>query len=243
MLDSALFITILVIFSTTIVAALVAARQRDPCLRQWQGYLVRLDLTSGERFEGRIRGEISGFEITFPSPSATAIPRYSRILYRDEYDDIEKLVRFLDTMAPEERRRRDRALRHAYHPRFHRRWARTLRNWLNTVKDAVADAVSVVAGHAGMKSQAGRAKQTGATLAGAVGRAYDPLLERLIGRPVVVTLDTGEAAREYGGLFREYSGVFLAIVDVSLGEGDEARTADLLLPRPRAILRYSAQPR
>ena len=50
---------------------------------------------------------------------------------------------------------------------------------------------------------------------GAVGRAYDPLLERLIGHPVVVPLDTGDAAR----------------------------AADLILPRPRAILRYSASPR
>ena len=122
MLDNALFITLLVIFGTTIIAAIIATRQRDPCLRQWQGYRIRVDLKSGDRFEGHMRSESSGFEVTFPSPAATVPPRHSFLLYREEYDHIEKLVRFLDTMTPAEKKRRDHALRHAYTPASFAAW-------------------------------------------------------------------------------------------------------------------------
>jgi hypothetical protein len=270
MLDSALFITILVIFVTTILAAMIAARQRDPCLRQWRGYSVRLDLLSGEQFEGRIRTEISGLEFVFPAPvtddesppapDGHSHARHSYLIYRDEYDRILRLVRFLDTLSPKEARRRDKALRHAYRPGLHRRLARSARNWLNTLKDAVADAASTVAGHAGMKAQAGRAQSTGAAVIGAVGRAYDPLLERLIGHHVVIAVQNPDGPAEYHGLFREYSSLFLSVVDVDLPEngspsadGDHSasgapsgntdnRPADLILPRAHAIVRFAAGP-
>ncbi|HJN91128.1 MAG TPA: hypothetical protein QGF05_00200 [Dehalococcoidia bacterium] len=257
MLDSALFITVLVIFATTILAAIIAARQRDPCLRQWRGYSVRLDLLSGEQFEGRIRTEISGLEFAFPEPvGGDAVApisedgshsRHSYLIYRDEYDRIRRLVRFLDMLSPDEAHRRDKALRHAYRPGLHRRLARSARNWLNTLKDAVADAASTVAGHAGMKAQAGRAQTTGAAVIGAVGRAYDPLLERLIGHHVVVALHDvaahdADGSSEYRGLFREYSSLFLAIVDVELSDAGKQRPADLILPRSHATVRFAAEP-
>ena len=137
---------------------------------------------------------------------------------------------------------RDRALRHTYRPGPHRRWARRIRNWLNTLKDAVADAAAAVAGRAGFRAEAGRAGSTSAAVVGAVGRAYDPLLERHIGRRVVIVVVNDDGGREeYVGIFREYSGAFLAVVDVDFIEDGAPQVADLIVPRPRATLRASAE--
>ena len=64
-------------------------------------------------------------EIAFSDAQAgpNGTPRHSFILYRDEYASIAKVIRFLDELSSDELRRRERALRHAYRPAIHRRWA------------------------------------------------------------------------------------------------------------------------
>ena len=244
MLDSALFVTLFVILGTALFGAIIAARVRDPCLKQWHGYPVHLVLLPGDRAAGRLHSEASGLEIAFSDAQAgpNGTPRHSFILYRDEYASIAKVIRFLDELSSDELRRRERALRHAYRPAIHRRWARRMRNWLNTLKDAFSDAAAAVAGHAGLKGQSGRAGSTGGVLAGSLGRAHDALLERHIGHRVVAVVEDGDG-EEYVGVFREYSSVFLSIADVeSPSDSGEPRTADLILSRPRWVVRAAAEP-
>ena len=245
MLDSALLITLFIIIGAAVLGAIVAARVRDPCIKQWHGYPVDLLLVGGARFEGRIHSESSGIEIGFASAQrgAGGAERYSFVLYRDEYASIDKVVRYLDALTPAELNKREGALRHAYRPGLHRRMARRARNWLNTLKDAFADAAGAVAGHAGMKAQAGRASSTSAVMVGSLGRAHDPLLERHIGQRVVVIVDEhSEDEIEFEGIFREYSSAFLSIVDVAYAlDGADPRTADLLLSRPRAAVRAAGE--
>ncbi len=58
---------------------------------------------------------------------------------------------------------------------------------------------------------------------------------------VLVTEDTPDGPREYRGLFREYSNLFLAVVDVDFAEDGATRHADLILPRARAAVRHRAE--
>ena len=245
MLDSALLITLFIIIGAAVLGAIIAARVRDPCIKQWHGYPVDLMLMGGDRFAGRIHSEASGIEIGFATVQwgAGGAERHSFVLYRDEYASIDKVVRYLDELTLAELTKREGALRHAYRPAPHRRMARRARNWLNTLKDAFADAAGAVAGHAGMKAQAGRASSTSAVMAGSLGRAHDPLLERHIGNRVVVVVDEhSDDEIEYEGIFREYSTAFLSIVDVSFApDGGDPRTADLLLSRPRAVVRAAGE--
>lgn len=245
MFDNALLITVLAIFAATILAAIVAGRIRDPCLKQWRGYPVRVALLHGDPIHGRMHDETSGIEFAIDDAVAAKSHRHSFVLYKEEYGDIDTIVRFLDELTPDERRRRARALRHAYHPGPLRRSARTSRNWLNTLKDAAGDAASAVArtsmvGGAGQSSRVGA---TSATVMGAVGRAFDPLLERHIGSKVILVVGSGDDATEYVGTFREYSGQFLSVVDVDLTDGSQTRTGDVIAARPRASIRHAAEPR
>ena len=244
MLDSALFITLIVILGTALFGAIVAARVRDPSLRQWHGYPVHLLILPGERVVGRIHSEANGLEITFSDAQVGpgGASRHSFVLYREEYVSIDKVIRFLDELSADELRRRERALRHAYRPGIHRRFARRVRNWLNTLKDAFADAAAAVAGHAGLKGQAGRAGSTSGVVVGSLGRAHDALLERHIGQRVVAVAEDGDG-EEHVGVFREYSSAFLSIAEVEYrSDSSEPTTADLILARPRWTLRAAAEP-
>lgn len=245
MLDNALLITVLLIFAATILGAIVAGRIRDPCLKQWRGYPVRVALLRGDRIRGRLHDETSGIEFYIDDTLASTSGRHSFVLYKEEYVEIDTIVRFLDELTPDESRRRARALRHAYHPGLLRRGARTSRNWVNTLKDAAGDAASVVArtSMVGGATQSGRVGATSATMMGAVGRAFDPLLERHIGNRVVLVVGTGDDATEYVGTFREYSGQFLSIVDVDLTNGSQTRKGDVIAARPRALIRHAAESR
>jgi hypothetical protein len=127
-----------------------------------------------------------------------------------------------------------------------RRGARTARNWLNTLKDAAGDAASVVVTRSsvvGGTGQASRVGATSATVVGAIGRAFDPLLERHIGSKVILVVGAGDDATEYVGIFREYSGQFLSVVDVDLTDGPQTRKADVIASRPRASIRHAAESR
>lgn len=246
MLDNALLITVISIFAATILAALVAGRVRDPCLKQWRGYPVRIALLGGDQMHGRIHDETSGIELYVDEARAAESGRHSFVLYKNEYGGIETIVRFLDELSPGELRRRDRALRHAYHPGPHRRAARTARNWLNTLKDAAGDAASVVVTRSsvvGMAGQSSRVGSTSATVLAAVGRAFDPLLERHIGSKVILVVGSDGDITEYVGTFREYSTQFLSIVDVDLPDGPQIRKGDIIAARPRASIRHAAESR
>ncbi len=246
MLDDALLIAVLSIFAATILAALIAGRVRDPCLKQWSGYPVRVALLRGDQIRGRMHDETSGIEFYVDEALAETSGRHSFVLYKEEYGEIVTIVRFLDELTADQRRRRDGALRHAYHPGPLRRGARTARNWLNTLKDAAGDAASVVvksSGPVGMAGQSGRVSATSATVLGAVGRAYDPLLERHIGSKVILVVGADDDRTEYVGTFREYSGQFLSVVDVDLKDGSQTRTGDVIASRPRAAIRHAAESR
>ena len=240
-----MLITLLVILGAAVFGAVIAARVRDPCVRQWHGYPVHLLRLQAAPVVGRIHSEANGLEIIFDGAAegTHVVPRHSFVLYRDEYPSIDKIVRYLDGLTPDELRRRNRALRHAYRPGLHRRWARRARNWLNTLKDAFADAAGAAVGHAGMKAQAGRASTASSAMVGTLGRAHDPLLERYIGRRVVVVVDEQSAdAEEYVGVFREYSLAFLSVADVEFVSDSAApRIADILFARPRATVRAAAE--
>lgn len=101
MLDSALLITLFVILGAAVLAAIIAARVRDPCLRLWHGYPVHLVRLHGDPIVGRIRSEANGLEITFADgrPGAGGAQWHSFLLHRDEYPAVDKVVRYLDEYA------------------------------------------------------------------------------------------------------------------------------------------------
>ena len=75
-----------------------------------------------------------------------------------------------------------------------------------------------------------------------LGRAYDPILEKHIGKWVVLEITTNEEeVQEYAGIFKDYSRQFLQVMDVSYPDGDQTRICDIIVPRAHAYIRHGAE--
>ena len=79
-------------------------------------------------------------------------------------------------------------------------------NFLNVIRDAVINALGLVIGRfagAGMtgalKTQSGRISEVGGTLLGMMANAYEPLLERHIGKPVILEVMYPEGSPRISG--------------------------------------------
>jgi hypothetical protein len=103
---------------------------------------------------------------------------------------------------------------------------RRMQNFLNTFRDAINESMGMfltrMKGTSSMslfRTQDERLKKIGGEALGAVGNAYDPILERYIGKPVVVELSTESGEKEeYAGLLREYSQAWLSVFDCRVRE-------------------------
>jgi len=77
-------------------------------------------------------------------------------------------------------------------------------------------------------------------LISSVGTAYEPLLERHIGRKVVLELVKGDKVFELAGVLKDYTSEFIELMDVdySIDQSDAPRKADVVVLRSRGIVRH-----
>jgi len=82
-----------------------------------------------------------------------------------------------------------------------------------------------------------------AELMASAGTSFEPLLERYIGRKVVLEMMKGDKIFEYCGVLKEYTAEFIEIMDVNYAAklGQPARTADLVVPRKYGLIRHLAE--
>ena len=106
-------------------------------------------------------------------------------------------------------------------------------NLLNMLRDAVVNTLSLFVGRLGGKggmggalhSQSDQIKELGGTVLGLVANAYEPLLERYLGKRVVLDLAFAEGAPqtdgEFSGYLVEYNEKFIALFNPT-HESEEA---------------------
>ena len=77
-------------------------------------------------------------------------------------------------------------------------------------------------------------------LMGSVGTSYEPLLERYIGRRVVLEMLKGDTVIEYSGVLKDYTADFIEIMDVDYktAQNDESQKADMVVPRQYGLIRH-----
>jgi len=128
--------------------------------------------------------------------------------------------------------------------------ARKARNVANTCKDSIFEVLGLAMTRAKtaspamatLASQQQSVKRVEKGIAGYLGRSYDPILEKHIGKWVVLEITTNEEeVQEYAGIFKDYSRQFLQVMDVSYLDGDETRLCDIIVPRAHATIRHGAE--
>ncbi len=243
LLENVLAITIFFIFIAALLGAYLRSKSRDNCLKDFHGYQVSVQPKNGEIFEGRLLVFSTGFEVVYPAQydNPEGNTESSSLLYKNEYENIHSLLRHHDQLTPGNKKKRLRQVRQTYQPSLARWMWRRLRNAFNIFRDAIAQSLEAVFGSAKkssalMSSQGGQISGMGRGLIGHFGNAYDPILERLVGKWVLVEVNSEGGTIEYPGILKEYTKDFLEVLCVPL-----ERECDLILPRTTSVVRHAGK--
>lgn len=246
-------LTVLFIFLSAVVAALIRGRKKDKCLKAFGGFRITLEDVGGKYIWGTLRVEATGMELLYQQPHTDADGHVenSYMIYKYEYGNIGALIRFHDKLSDESRKHRDAELRRTYHPSWWRRWRRKVMNLFRTIRDSIMEVSNV------LLAQAKKTTATGGLLTtqdkyvsqmqneviGSVDTAYEPLLEKYIGHRVVAEFLHKDQAVELPGVLKDYTADFIELLDVQyrVNGGDEKKKADIILPRKRAVIRHLAE--
>jgi hypothetical protein len=248
-----LTITIIFIILCAAVAAFVSSRRRDMCLKDFQGDMATLEETQGKVVWGRLRVESTGLEFVYAEahPDTQGHTEKSYIVYKQEFANIQVIIRFLDQLSEKGSLRRREELKRTYHPRLLRRLKRRILNLFKTLRDSFVDVINLFIARArtsagvgavlaGQDQYVSRMKEQ---LVGSVGTAYEPLLERHIGHTVVLEMIKGDKVIEYPGLLKDYTADFIELLDVSYATkaDEQPRKADIIVPRNYGLVRHLAE--
>ncbi len=245
-------ITIIFIIVCTVVGAFIKGRTKDRCLDDFSGFRVTLERADGKTVWGKLRVENSGLELIYDKPyfdEKDGHAETSYILYKNEYGDLRHIVCYLDELDPAKAELRAKSLEKTTNPAWHSRLTRRVRNVFGTVRDSILEVFNLFMGK--MKS----AGSVGKLLQGqdkyiaqmqqqafsAVGSAYEPILERYLGKRVIMAVVREGKKKEYEGILKDYTTEFIELLDIKYKEGGEqkVREADILVPRALGTVRHS----
>lgn len=226
--ENAVGLSILFIFATAVIGAVLTQRRRDRVLKSFDKFPATAVLRDGRRVWGRLgvypNGMAFRFAATHRNSSGNDIDSF--IIYSSEFGGVRAVQRVLSELTEGEKRRRELELRRAHRPSLWRRLRRWLWRQLGTVRDAIVQSLALVLGAAKRVTAPGsglagsvvatqdqRLTQLSGTVLGAVQLANDPILEDLVGFPVVAELKEGDRWREITGLLKDYSAEWIEVWD------------------------------
>jgi len=221
--DNALSITILFMFISAIVGTVLRNLAIDKCLRHFDDFHVTLELTNKDLLWGTLEMYNTGLELVYRDPRLDSGGHFesSFILYNSEYDNIQSICRYHGDLTPKRRRIREKDIRKTYQPSIFSRTVRWLRNLMNTFSDAFSKTLNLIIGQMKKVSpgsvilkQEAQISKIGTEIIGYAGNAYDPILERYIGRKVVVEINYSDRKEEYLGILKEYTPTFMELLNV-----------------------------
>jgi hypothetical protein len=197
-------------------------RTRDACLKALEGFFVTMEWPDGRQAWGELGVFHNAVELIYPTPHVTGShTETSFILYKPQFVELYALKRFHDELGEKNQVRREKDIRKSYNPNLFRRTRRRIRNFFNLTRDAFGQALGLFIGQAKktsasalLQTQDARIASTAQQILGSGAAAYEPILEKYIGRKVVLEVAHDGKTQEYCGILKEYTGEFLFILDM-----------------------------
>jgi len=250
MIDS-FTITLIFIVLVTIVGAFLRGRSRDVCLRDFSGNDTVLKKKSGKIIWGRLFVENSALELKYVKPHEDREGHLetSYIMYKNEQSQIMEILRYVEELSPKEAVLRSRILEKVCSPRIFAKLKRKMRSFFSTVKDSLMEVAVLFFGR--MKGSGsvggvlnGQDKYTsklGGQAIDIVCASYEPILEKYIGKKVILRILNDGNKKEYAGILKDYSSEFIEVLDIMCSGKDETVSvkADIIVSRTVGIIRHS----
>jgi len=223
------YLTLLFIFLTGIVTALVTKWAKDKCLKLFHGYHVTVERLRGQTIWGTLRVFSSGLEVVYDHafPDHRGRRKTSYLLYQQEVEQQTlSIFRYPAELNERAQRARQRQVQRTFNPGPIRRFTRAIRNLVNTLRDAFSASIGAVIGQyqrmnpASMVlgTQGTQVTQIGQTLLSRFANAYEPLLDRYIGQPVFLQvadpINPNNETSEYSGFLAGYTQQYIAVFAV-----------------------------
>ena len=221
--DDLFWLTLLVLFVSTLVGALLTRFRRDRCLKLFDDYHVTLVHGDGRALWGDLIVTSQGLDVIYDAPYTTTrgIVKASHLVQRHDLEQALGLCRTVHALTEEEVLERNQQIEKTFNPDFTSRSLRRARNYMDMLSDAIGKSLSLLMGSLGGRIGTALAKRKGdvselsETLADTMTNAYEPLLERYIGKPVVVECrtapDAPEPTTEFTGYLVEYTRDYVAV--------------------------------
>lgn len=241
------------IFLTAGVVAFICGRNKDRCLKDFSGTFVVLELKDGKRFSGILRLETSGIELLFRSGDigqGSSNRSSSYILYKKEFPLIQKIIRYVDAQGKEEARIRKKHLRSISSSGGSFKVWRRIRNVIGTIRDSFMELATLLLGRTKNSALVGKtvsgqekyiAQMQNQALTYA-GTSYEPIIERYIGRKVILVVDGDAGVEEYVCVLKEYSPDLIEVMDVDHADPESGNIVktDMIVPRSMGAVKFSA---
>ncbi|MFC1570647.1 hypothetical protein ACFL4E_02575 [Candidatus Omnitrophota bacterium] len=244
-------ITIIFIVLCTVIGAFLKGRSRDRCISDFSGFPVTLEKANGKVVWGDLRVENSGMELVYEVPYMDEADKHletSSILYKGEYGEIKRLIRYIDALDEKMVAERGKDLEKTNNPTVGMRLTRRTRNFFGTVRDSLMEIANVLMGRMRGMGSVGKAlqgqdkyvSQLQQQAGSALETSYEPILERYIGKRVILAVMEGDKKTEYSGFLKDYTTEFVEIMDVQLPSetSGESRTADIIFLRSAGTVRH-----
>jgi hypothetical protein len=213
------------IFALALLGKVLRQLRKDSCLRFFHSFHVSFTDSKGRVMWGAMHLTGQGLELCFDAVHVDArdLAKSGAIVFPPEISEMTAVCRCVHGMTSEEQRLRDQQVHGVLHPSRRLLVRRRLANLGGMVRDAVVDTIGLVLGQIGASPRksvaalAGSQKQVtevGGAILDLGARAYEPLLEGLVGKPVIARIDVSANKRvHFPGYLAEYNEKFLVVVN------------------------------
>lgn len=210
--------TIVIIFCTTLVISLFRSAAKDRCIKALHHTQVITLFQNGKSIFGELRLESTGYTTIYDQPYASGNHvETGFILYKSEFPTLFGIFRPHDGLTPSDLNRRKTQYLMVKQPVLVMVRNRT-RNFFAAFRDAIVQSFSLFMGRLVAKTSVVGQNQKYITDAGTsvvdfVWNAYDPLLERNLGKLVIYEVLRNGKWEEYPGKLVRYTKDFILVFD------------------------------
>ncbi|TYC03060.1 MAG: hypothetical protein FXF54_01000 [Kosmotoga sp.] len=228
-------LTIIIIFATGITMSVLRTTVKDTCLKDFRKDCSIVLMKNGKPVFGKVELKSSGLILHYHEPYRSRDHYESSfIIYKNEFAAIKNVIRIISDLDETEIKRRN--IRSLLIKRsFFSGIRRSLRNVFALLRDSLVDTFRLFVGRTSPKSSVLSSGGTyinrvGESFVDYVGNAYDPILEKFIGREIVVEISENGHWKEFTGILRNYSKDFLEVLSIKM-------PVTLELPADKSVLK------
>ena len=242
-------LSIIIISATGVIGAFIKGRQKDRCLKHFQGLHSHIKRIDKKDCWGIFNIESNCIEVQFTKKHPKNINgidynKSNFILYKYEFNSISRLMHFADQINEVEQLQRKKDLLKLVNPNFFKRLGRKTVIFFNIVKDVLLEVAGTVMKKSKM-SDSNKDKLIGSlkdnSLNNYSGESHQPIWENYIGKLVILEQIIDDKKQEYVGVLKEYSANYILLFDVDYITENKTQKADIIFPRTSAIIRHAVK--